>query len=968
MNKYTETVLEWIKTNNLKCNPDKMEVLLEGGQSALGNGLPPVMKKAVLPAEEQVAPSSLCNENCRPGYSKKKQEGKPFCCYDCISCPDGKISNQMGSLIQVIICIIWLCTAPPFPNVEMNSLAQEIVIECSKGSIVMFYCVLGFLGFLALPKLNSKNHIITRHCQETCISRESVDTKHYQHILALAFAVKEINHNPRILPNITLGFHLYDSNYNAHTTFKATLHLLSSQHELVPNYKCDVQNTLAAVIGGFDSMISIYMATLLKIYKTPQLSYGSVLSGLNDKRLFSSLYKMVPNDSHQYKGIVQLLVHFKWIWVGLFVLDDVNGETFLQILIPLFSQNGICFAFINRTQKLSYADEMFELFLSKLKTFESLMESKANVFVVHGAPPSMEELSWHLHLVELNSPKGKVWVVTAHWEFGSKTYQRDWDIRHFHGAISLSIHSNQPAGFRTFLQSVRPSWAKKDSFIKDFWERAFNCLLKEASESEKPRETCTGEEKLENLPGPFFEMSMIGHSYNIYNAVYAIANALHVIFESHSKFRLKPQNLKAWKLNYFLRRISFNNSVGDVVRFDENGELIEEFDVTNWVTFPNNSFVRVKVGSVDPHAPTGKELKIQDENLVWHEWFSQVLPLSLCNDQCQPGYRKRKKEGEPFCCYDCVPCSHGKISDKKDMDDCFKCPEDQYPNKVQDQCLRKRLNFLSFYEMLGITLCLLACCLALITAVTLGIFIKHQDTPIVRANNHDLSYILLISLFFCFLSSLLFLIQPGTVICPLRQVAFGLIFSVAICCILAKTITVVVAFMATQPGSSMKRWVGRRLAFPIVVSGFLIQVVICIIWLCTAPPFPNVEMNSLAQEIVVECSKGSVVMFYCVLGFLGLLALVSFIVAFFARHLPSTFNEAKFITFSMLVFCSVWLSFVPSYLSTKGKYMVAVEIFSILSSGAGLLGCIFAPKCFIIILRPKLNSKDRVIMRHGQKI
>uniref|UniRef100_A0A6J0UUZ7 Vomeronasal type-2 receptor 26-like n=1 Tax=Pogona vitticeps TaxID=103695 RepID=A0A6J0UUZ7_9SAUR len=757
--------------------------------------------------------------------------------------------------------------------------------------------------------------------------------------------------------------------------YKATLHLHSTQHRFVPNFNCDNRNSLTALIGGSFSKISVNVATISSRFKDPQLTYGSFVATHAAKAGFPFLYQMVPNENQQYKGIVWLLKHFRWTWIGLFAVGDDRGDRFLRIMLPMLSQNGICYAFITRLPKDAYLNELIDLILLQWKAYEFATKEKANVFLVYGEPPSflaLRMLQFLAPFIEM-PPQGKVWIVTSHWDFASISIQKIWDIQIFHGSISFATHSNQPLGFQSYIQMVRPGWDNADNFIHDFWEQAFSCSLKMLEEQEESQESCTGEEKLETLPGTLFEMDMTGHSYNVYNAVYAVAHALHAIFKSISKHkrvvqerRLAFQNVQPWQLHQFLRSVLFNNNAGDTVQFNENGELLVGFDITNWLMFPNGSMERVKVGSLDPQAPAGKELTINNNQIVWHRSFNQVPPISVCNDNCYPGYRKAKKEREEFCCYDCVPCPEGMTSHQKDMDACVKCPEDEFPNKHRNQCIPKVLTYLSYEEPLGIILSILSICFTMSTGLVLKIYMSYKDTPIVKANNRTLSYIILVSILLSFLCSLLFIGQPGKVTCILRQMIFGLVFSVALSSILAKTITVILAFMATKPGSRMRQWVGKSLANSILLSGSAIQAGICLVWLSTYPPFPDVDMHSLHEEIILECNEGSVTMFYCVFGYLDFLAIVSFLVAFLARKLPDNFNETKFIAFSLLVFCSVWVLFVPVYLSTKGKYMVAVEVFSILSSSVGLLGCIFLPKCYCIIFRPELNNKE-LLMRRKMK-
>ncbi|KAM3936594.1 vomeronasal type-2 receptor 26-like [Leptodactylus fuscus] len=275
-----------------------------------------------------------------------------------------------------------------------------------------------------------------------------------------------------------------------------------------------------------------------------------------------------------------------------------------------------------------------------------------------------------------------------------------------------------------------------------------------------------------------------------------------------------------------------------------------------------------------------------------------------------------------------------------------------------NQCVPKPIEFLSYKnDSAVLTVSIISILCFFKTSIILGIFILFRDTPVVRANNQTLSFILLASIMLSFLCVFLFLGRPTHVSCMLRQTSFGIIFSIAISSILAKTILVYTAFKATKPGSSWRKFIGVRLTNCVVFFCSFLQVLLSIIWLSTSPPFPEMNTHLYQDKIIFQCNEGSMLAFSILLGYMGLLAAVSFIVAFLARNLPDSFNEAKNITFSMLVVCSVWVAFIPAYMSVTGKNTVLVEIFAIISSSVGILGCIFFPKCYIILVRPELNSK-----------
>lgn len=262
---------------------------------------------------------------------------------------------------------------------------------------------------------------------------------------------------------------------------------------------------------------------------------------------------------------------------------------------------------------------------------------------------------------------------------------------------------------------------------------------------------------------------------------------------------------------------------------------------------------------------------------------------------------------------------------------------------------------------MGIALTVVSLFGTALSVATMMVFICYRETPVIKASNSELSCFLLFSLFLCFLCPLTFIGRPTVWTCMLRHTAFGVTFAFCISCVLGRTIVVVAAFKATLPRNAAAWKFGHEKQRIIVCFCTLVQIIICVTWLMWSPPFPEKVLKYSKTKIVLECNTGSQAAFYAVLGYIGILAVICLVLAFLARKLPDNFNEAKFITFSMLIFCAVWITFIPAYVSSPGKITVAVEIFAILSSAFGLLISIFAPKCYVILIKPEKNTRKHIM-------
>ncbi|XP_052033824.1 vomeronasal type-2 receptor 116-like [Apodemus sylvaticus] len=771
---------------------------------------------------------------------------------------------------------------------------------------------------------------------------KQVTPKTIQLISSVYFAIEEINRSIYILPNISLLVKIECNLMMDHVKRGLSL----KRKEIIPNYYCKNQRRYLIVLTGPVWKLSTKIGRFLYISGTPELYCGHFHLLLSDNEQFPHLSQISPKDTSLPLAMVSLVVYFQWNWVGVIVTDDDHSIQFLSDLRGEMQRNVVCLAFVTIITK-----DRILYFKMIQKYYQQIIMSSAQVVIIYGDKESYIQYTF---ILWKSKDIQRLWVSVS--QFDLITIKGDFMLNSLPGTLIFSHQHSELSGFKQFIQTVHPKNYSNDISFAKLWWTYFKCSL--------PPSTCT---KLRICPTKTvfkwllrspIGMSMSDTCYNLYNAVYAVAHSLHEILlqrvETQSLNPGKELELDSWKMFSFLKNIQFVNPAGDLVNMNQNIILNTEYDIFYIMDFLKQYGLKIKIGSFSGHFTNGQQLCMSDEMIKWATNIDQNLP-SLCSAPCRPGLRKSPQEGKAICCFDCKPCPENEISNMTNMDQCVKCPEDEYMNTGQTNCLKKVVSFLDYEEPLGMALAGLTVFFSSLTAIVLCVFLKHRDTPIVKANNETLSYVLLISLIFCFISSLLYIGHPSMASCILQQTIFSVVFTVAVSTVLAKTITVVLAFKNIVPGRKM-RWLlvsgAPKFIIPICT---MIQMILCGIWLGISPPFVDADVNMVYGHIIIVCNKGSVIAFYSVLGYMGSLALASFIVAFLARNLPDTFNEAKLLTFSMLVFCSVWITFLPAYHSTKGKATVAVEIFCILASSAGILLCIFLPKCYIILLRPKIN-------------
>ncbi|OCT56580.1 hypothetical protein XELAEV_18004649mg [Xenopus laevis] len=334
---------------------------------------------------------------------------------------------------------------------------------------------------------------------------------YYQDIISLLLAIDDINKNPDLLPNITVGYQVYDSCTEPSLAIGNILQILSGPGEMVPNYSCGDYGKVVAFIADRSIVTTLPIAQFLSSYGYTQISYGATDPVLNDRTLYPYHFSTGLNDDIQHIAIAELVERLGWTWVVILAPGDDHGESESKNLRNEINKHGVCVDFIGT---------LTEDTNTNIRTLTRIQKSTAEVVVLCGGLFRTESL---ISLVE-TMIKDKTLVIP-------QTWLRLYSNKLFNGSLLFFIENNV-----CYKRSEYNSYGlvvKEDILYKDVYFYLHRCVTHDKVKDELFKQAygtvfnnCSS---LEISVWPRIP------NYQVYRAATGLAHAEHLMLSSSGK-------------------------------------------------------------------------------------------------------------------------------------------------------------------------------------------------------------------------------------------------------------------------------------------------------------------------------------------------------------------------------------------------------------------------------------------------
>ncbi|KAL4659408.1 metabotropic glutamate receptor 8 isoform X1 [Arapaima gigas] len=776
---------------------------------------------------------------------------------------------------------------------------------------------------------------------------------------AMLFAIDQINKDPELLPNITLGARILDTCSRDTYALEQSLTFVQA---LIEKDSSDVRcangdppiftkpDKIVGVIGAAASSVSIMVANILRLFKIPQISYASTAPELSDNTRYDFFSRVVPPDSYQAQAMLDIVMAMGWSYVSTLASEGNYGESGVEAFVHISRETGgVCIAQSLKIPREPKPGEFDKIILRLLET------SNARAVIMFANEDDIRRI---LDAAKRNNQTGHfLWVGSDSW--GSKISPVIQQEKVAEGAITILPKRASVDAFDRYFRSRSLSNNRRNVWFAEFWEENFGCRLGSHGKRPGSLKKCTGLEKV----GRDSSYEQEGKVQFVIDAVYAMAHALHRMHRDlcsgYPGLCPRMANIDGKELLAHIRAVRFNGSAGTPVVFNENGDAPGRYDIFQY-QLTNKSTAEYKViGHWTNH------LHLNMGAMRWAN-SGRAVPPSVCSVPCRTGERKKIVKGVP-CCWHCERCEgyHYQASEFS----CELCPYEQRPDRNRTGCQPIPIIKLEWHSPWAVVPVFVSMLGIIATTFVIVTFVRYNDTPIVRASGREVSYVLLTGIFLCYAITFLMIAAPDVVVCSLRRIFLGLGMCFSYAALLTKTNRIHRIFEQGKRSVTAPRFISPASQLVITFSLISVQLLGVFVWFAVDPPHTVVDFGEQRTQDpenargVLKCDISDLSLI-CSLGYSILLMVTCTVYAIKTRGVPETFNEAKPIGFTMYTTCIIWLAFIPIFFGTaqsaERMYIQTTTLTVSLSLSASVsLGMLYMPKVYIIIFHPEQNVPKR---------
>ncbi|KAM4738115.1 taste receptor type 1 member 1-like [Anableps anableps] len=767
-------------------------------------------------------------------------------------------------------------------------------------------------GLFDIHHLNGSVYL--RRPEAINCSSHSLSLSSYRRFQLMRFSVEQINNSTNLLPNISLGYDIFDQCSDT-KNFPGIFNLISENGKVQPWGKSPKNlsdnSKVIALVGPFTSTNTLAVAPLFMSELIPMVSYGAASSAFSQKTRFPSFLRTVHSNKEIIDVMVNILVHFSWRWVAFLYSDNDFGRDGLELFRKAIKDTDTCLAY---TKGLDDNMEYTQM-------FKQLEEQKLNTIIVFSTNLDAEALIESA--IQLNVTN-KVWMAGDTWSLNKRLLKLE-GVKNIGTVLGVAQSVLPIPGFDDFIYSTKCQMPKELKFCNQ------NCNCNNL------------------IPEDIISMDP-SFSFPVYSAVFAIAYALHNVLQCGTNKCNHDYKVQPYMVLEELRKSNFtllNVNVG----FNDDGDpIFGSYSIVFW----NNSSIAEEIGLYKFYPSVSFFI-----NSTKIKWFTnQGIPISQCSQECPSGYAKTQT-GIHKCCFRCDICPNGTyINTAEDPYNCIRCKETEWSEAGSTSCSQRLVDYVPFTDSGAVLIIIGACILMGLTVGVTSLFMINYTTPVVRSAGGPMCFLILGCLILCSLSVFFYFGKPTTASCILRYFPFLLFYTVCLACFVVRSFQIVCIFKIAAKIPKLQNWWMKYHGQWLVIAGaFVTQAIFLTTSYCSGTPLPSYNTFAYQDRIILGCDINIAATTVSVIVPLFLCSLC-FIFSYIGKDLPKNYNEAKAITFCLLLLILTWIMFATGYILYQGKHIHTFNALAVLSSLFSFLLWYFLPKCYIIILQPHKNTQQ----------